>query len=218
MVLSNSKIVAFDIDGTILDSTAAIVYSLNQALKVNGFAELPSSQIAKSIGRPIDEFLRKFLPDDLIMTSVVKDFRSELGNNGYLRTKIFPGITSALSLLRQQGILCAVATNKNTDLAVKVLSDMELDSYFSLIIGQDKALPKPSPLMLEIIKKELSGELLAYCGDTIDDIQSARNAGVKSIAIAGGVNSTSELEDENPTFLISTAIELEQLLREEFIK
>ena len=210
------RIFAFDLDGTVLNSAEAIAFSVNEILIQNNLKTLDNELIKSTIGRPINEVFQKSTKNENQISKMVVEFRNHLAEFGSERTSIFPGIIETLVYLKQENCKNAVATNKNTALAEKVVASMEIANYFDFVVGQDITQPKPSPDMLNYIKQISNCEIAAMCGDTVDDVLTAQAANVDSIAIASGSHSHRTLKEANPTYLLNNAKELKALIQKEF--
>ena len=204
----SSQIIAFDLDGTILNSSEAICYSVAETCRKFSLQDIPDSLIIESIGRPISELFSKFNVKESDMNKVLDFFRTHLVEVGTQKTYIYSGILEAINYLRSRDILTVIATNKNTLLAKTIINRLNLNKYFNFICGQDMALPKPSNAMLAVIESKLNAKLIALVGDTEDDIKSAQGHKIISIAIASGTRSLGNLSASSPDFLIRSGKEL----------
>lgn len=211
------NIIAFDLDGTLLDSAEAIIYSTIVTLRNWNLPILGSDYVKSTIGRPISEVFKLVTDNEELVGQLVQEFRENLASTGAERTRVFPGIKESLELLKENKWQIAVATNKNTKLAEKVISDMKLSNFFDLVVGQDLTKPKPLPDMLFFIRDELGENVRIMCGDTTDDIYCAKAAGARSIAISSGSQSIEKLKSASPDYFITDASQLTKILQEEAI-
>lgn len=210
-----SKIIAFDLDGTVIDSASAIVESVNQTFfKFSNF-HLSNNEISSTIGRPISELFCKYANNATQLEEMLKYFRWHLGEFGHHKTNVFPGIIESINFIRMRDVRVAIATNKNTTLARTVLGKLGLENLFDYICGQDITEPKPSPKMLEFIESELKCPVIAMIGDTRDDVLTAKKHKTISIAISSGAESYKNLLTSRPDYLLNNAIELKCLLETE---
>lgn len=212
MVFKKDRLLGFDLDGTILDSADAIADCASRVLIEAGIQNASYQRIKETIGRPIKEVFTDLIGDEIRADYLSQEFRNLLALEGHLKTQIFPGILETFDLLLTRNIKIAIATNKNTWLAEKVILDMQINKYFIKIVGQDKAKPKPSPAMLNKIISDLNVEMIAFCGDTEDDIKAAQAANVDAIAIAHGNKEFAKLQTSNPTYLVQSTSELPDLI------
>ena len=218
MASKKREFLAFDLDGTVLDSAEAIAITTNDTLSKFGFPFIDSVYIKSTIGRPISEVFSKVTSDNKVLEEMLLCFRELLATNSHENTSIFPGIIESFESLKNSNIGIAVVTNKSTDLAKRVIKSLGISSYFDLVVGQDLAKPKPAPDMLNLLSKEYELSVLAMCGDTVDDVLCAKEAEITSIAIASGSQSYDTLRKCSPNFLINSALELNELLTEKILK
>ena len=207
-----SQIIAFDLDGTVLDSSEAIYNSVAETVQKFSLQEIPKTVVIESIGRPISELFSRYNLKKSDMDLALKFFRAHLVEVGSKNTLIYPGILETITYLHSRGVFTAIATNKNTLIANTIIDKLNLNKYFNFVCGQDMALPKPSNTMLKVIESKLNAKLIALVGDTEDDVISAQKHKIISIAIASGLQSFERLSESNPDFLIKSATELKSIL------
>jgi phosphoglycolate phosphatase len=173
-----SKVIAFDLDGTLIESKYAIAKSFNSILTKYSFKEMLDQEIYSSIGRPIEEVFERVTDDRQKLQEMVKDFRIELGENGHESTTIIANVIDALKYLREMNYKLAIVSNKPTNLSGKILEQLRLLHFFDFIAGPDLADPKPSGEMLRLCSEYLNSEIVCMVGDTEDDIRCAENFGI----------------------------------------
>jgi len=176
-----SKIIAFDLDGTLIESKYAIAKSFNAILTKYSFKETLDQEIYSSIGRPIEEVFERVTDDRQKLQEMVEDFRIELGANGHESTTINPNVIDALNYLNEMDYRLAIVSNKPTNLSVKVLDQLGLLRFFDFIAGPDLADPKPSGEMLRLCSEYFNSEIVCMVGDTEDDITCAGNFGIPGL-------------------------------------
>ena len=128
------------------------------------------------VNEELDEAILKF-------SSVYSDRLTKL-------TTTFPGTEEMLKNLKKQGCSLAICTNKTYSAANEVLNKLNLAHFFKILIGGDSlsGVKKPNPLpILEILKDLICPKKGAIMvGDSKNDIEAAKNAGIKSIAVSFG--------------------------------
>jgi phosphoglycolate phosphatase len=176
-----SKVIAFDLDGTLIESKYAIAKSFNKILTNYSFQEMPVQEIYSSIGRPIEEIFERVTDDRQKLQEMVQDFRIELGANGHKSTTIITNVIDVLKYFTQMNYKLAIVSNKPTSLSGKVLDQLELLHFFDFIAGPDLADPKPSGEMLRLCSEYFNSEIACMVGDTEDDIRCAGNFGIPGL-------------------------------------
>ena len=185
-------LVAFDLDGTLIDNRVAIRSNFNYARGLHGYPPLPDNQIDSMIGTALTEMFEKTLPesDKNLAPQMVAEYRERYHNTSHEGVVILDGVVGTLERLQSDGFKLAVATTKVNDEVHPLLQRIELYRYFDLVTGSRKGLrTKPYPDMVLYIMKELGviPERATLVGDTPTDVMTARNAGVYSIAVTSSI-------------------------------
>jgi phosphoglycolate phosphatase len=198
------ELVAFDLDGTLVDSVADLAAAVNHALAEIGRAPLTIDQVRPMIGGGSRVMLQRALVAtggdeqlDRLLPGLVEFYAAHIVD----QTRPFPGVVDALDALRAQGVALAVVTNKREQLSFALLEALGLTERFACIIGGDTpglAAMKPdrAPIDLMLRKCPTTGRA-AFVGDSIYDIQAARAA---SIPVALFAPDGSDIPGANAAF------------------
>ena len=111
--------------------------------------------------------------------------------------------------LYEKKIPMSICTNKRQLVTEKLMYQMKIDHYFKIIVGAQDGMPlKPNKDMVELISK-LNLDDFSYfmIGDTSNDIEAARSAGIKSIFVSGGYTDKS-VKALNPDYVLNDMGEL----------
>jgi phosphoglycolate phosphatase len=187
--------IAFDLDGTLVDTAPDLVGAVNELLAERGLSTLPFELGRVMIGRGaralIEQgFAAAGLPlsgDEAtgLTAQFIDIYRGMISNE----SRVFDGVEATLDELARAGALLSVCTNKRTDLSVALLDAFGLTSRFAAVIGSDKA-PAPKPDGRHVITAiEAAGGAIGrsiMVGDSASDVGSARNAGVPSVVVSFG--------------------------------
>lgn len=186
------RIVGFDLDGTLVDSSADLAAGVNHVLTELGRPPLAVEQVVRNIGGGGRRMLALSLADAGIHDEAALPGRYDemiayYSDHIAERTRPYPGVTAALDALTARGARLAVVTNKGERLAIKLLDALGLVARFALILGGDSvAEGKPSPVPLQEMVRRLGGGRAAFVGDSAFDIDAARAAGLPSVAVGFG--------------------------------
>ncbi|SDP95266.1 phosphoglycolate phosphatase [Actinopolyspora xinjiangensis] len=199
-----TRAIVFDLDGTLADTPAAIAELLVEVAAEFGVTVTPE-QAAKTVGRPLEESFGELLgkrEEDSETESAVTRYR-ELFEQRVIGKKtelLYPSVVEGLRILRDSGAKLAVGTSKITPTAEALLSAMEIRDFFDVVVGHDKvSRGKPNPEMGQRSAYELGVPVqeCVYVGDTVSDMQMAREAGMGAVAVTYGVAPRSELNKLN---------------------
>jgi phosphoglycolate phosphatase len=179
--------IAFDLDGTLIDSAGGIAYALNAALAGEGLAGFALNTVHSWIGDGPDALIaralatRELAPRDSyeLAARLRRGFDAATLESPMAGSAVFDGIESTLTELATRRPLLVI-TNKPTPLARAVLEDAGLLGFFAAVHGADTpAQRKPSPLMLRQAAAALGlvPQRLLMIGDAAVDIAAALAAG-----------------------------------------
>ena len=202
--------VLFDLDGTLIDSGAAILASFHHATQTVLGRRYEDDVIMASVGghgirRQMAAFDEDRV-DDLI--AAYRAHNMEL----YRDIRLFPGIEPVLERLRDSGRRLGVVTVKSRITVDLTFELLPLGEYFEVVVnGDDVTEHKPHPAGLELALEQLGADAgtAAYVGDSPFDLQAAKAAGMGAIGVAwGGIHGRDRLEPEQPDALIDRPEEL----------
>jgi pyrophosphatase PpaX len=203
--------VLFDLDGTLIDSGAMIVASMQHAATTVLGRDVPEEELRAAVGGPGLVAQMRAL-DESRVDELVEAYRA---HNEPLHDQLEScvGIEAALETLHGEGRRLGIVTAKRrvtVELAFSVLP--QLEPFFDVIVGADdtqRHKPHPDPLLLALERLGASPGEAAYVGDSPFDVQAAKAAGVFAVAVTwGGIHAASRLEQEQPDALVSTPEEL----------
>ena len=210
------ELLIFDWDGTLMDSTAIIVASLQAACGDLGLP-IPSDERAHYIiGLGLHDAMAHVLPgvDPATYPNVAKRY-GEHFRQREPATPLFAGAAETLRTLRDEGYLLAVATGKSRRGLDQALEKTGLKAVFHATRCGDESDSKPHPGMLNDLIDLLGASPAAtlMIGDTTHDLQMAINAGVAGVAAAYGAHPREQLLALNPLACFDSPQELWQWLR-----
>ncbi len=204
-------LVVFDWDGTLFDSTALIVQSIQAACRDLGLPvpddERASWVIGLSLHGAMAHAVPTITPEQI--PQMVERYRFH-----YIARQhdlaLFPGVLDMLHALRQRHHWLAVATGKSRTGLDEALHAVELRGVFDGTRTADETRSKPDPQMLNELMRQFGTmpERTLMIGDTTHDLQLAANAGASSIAVSYGAHQTSEFAAHSPLFVARTVAEL----------
>jgi phosphoglycolate phosphatase len=213
------RLFLFDLDGTLIDSRADIVSSLNLALAGLEMPPLPESHIVRYVGSGVRKLIERSLremtghePDSELTQKAVTLFREEYGRHLLDHTRLCPDVEEALERLSWARF--AIVSNKPEHFSRRILEGLGLADRFCIILGGDSTphqKPHPEPLLkaMDICKAPPSET--AMIGDSAVDIEAGKAAGVITCGILGGFRAGEELEAAGCDLILDRLLDLAAL-------
>ena len=195
-------LLVFDWDGTLMDSTGAIVRAAQAAIADLGLPSRSDESICSIIGLGLQESWQALFPD--LETDAyehfVASYRDHFVQRERASSRLYPGVTGVLRMLSERGCHLAVATGKSRRGLDHDLEHTELGHFFDATRTADETRSKPHPEMLYSLMSELGfapGQTLMI-GDTEFDLLMARAAGASALAVTWGAHPTARLRAHDP--------------------
>ena len=191
----SGAMVVFDLDGTLVDTAPDLVDTLNVVFAREGLPAVAYQEARTMIGGGARRMIELGLAaegrafDRSHIDRLFDDFLAHYAAHIADRSRPFPGLEAALDTLAADGARFAVCTNKLEWLSVKLLDALGLAQRFAAICGQDTfAIQKPDP---EILRRTIaqaggSSDRAVMVGDSKNDIDTARAAGIPVVAVDFG--------------------------------
>ncbi|MGM9566635.1 MAG: HAD family hydrolase [Clostridia bacterium] len=183
--------VLFDLDGTVLDTLADLVDSVNYVLEKFGFPRRSQGEIRSFLGNGIRKLMERSLPEPVdaeAFEEILGCFRDYYTAHCEMKTKPYPGVRTVIDQIRKAGIPVGMVSNKN-DAAVQALAETFFPGVFDVVIGQRENLaPKPAPDMVNLALGTLGldAKRCLYVGDSEVDKMTADNANMDCALVTWG--------------------------------
>jgi phosphoglycolate phosphatase len=206
------RAVAFDLDGTIIDSAPDLAAAANAMLRVLGHAVLPETDVRHMIGAGVDRLVERTLvasggrsPRKSALEAAGAVFRAEYARGLFVRSRVYPGVEETLRELARAALPLCCITNKHSDFALPLLEAAGLARHFRFTLCAD--VPehrKPGPEMLFAACRRLAVQpaQLLCVGDSATDIAAARGAGCPVAAVSYGYDGGRPIALESPDCLL----------------
>lgn len=187
--------IAFDLDGTLVDSAPDLIGTLNVLLAQEQIAPLPLDEGRPFIGYGARRLLQRGFAaqghalEGEALEALFARFLVHYNAHSADLTRPYPGVVTALTSLKAAGARLSVCTNKLTGLSVPILEALDLSQFFDAVIGADSA-PAAKPDARHLIHAvEAAGGDIARAvmvGDAATDAGAARAAGVPLVLVSFG--------------------------------
>ncbi len=212
------KIIIFDFDGTLGDTRANIVLTMQQTLAAMGYPPVDEEAIAATIGLPLEAVFPYFVPDIseegcLACAGTYREIFER--NRRKLVPGLFPHVRETLSLLKERGYVLTVASSRSSRSLDGFLADMDIASNFSYVLGADKvsrAKPDPEPVLKTLRDLGFPAGEAMVVGDMPVDILMGKGAGAATCAVTTGNASRQALEEAGADHIIDDLAELPAIL------
>lgn len=195
-----TRLIIFDFDGTLGDTRATIVYTMQATMRRLGLPVAGEAEIAATIGLPLEEgfaqLIPSFSPEDCLHCAAV--YRAIFDERCKATApELFPHVKETLDILHRRGHVMTVASSRLSRTLLAFLKDMGIAPYFSYVIGADnvpKAKPDPEPVLQTLCTLGFSASEATVVGDMPVDILMGRRAGARTCGVTYGNASRVDLE------------------------
>ncbi len=187
--------IIFDLDGTLVESAPDLAATTNVLLQRQGRRMIELDELRSMVGKGARVMIEKAMAatgepaTEEQIKAMIPEFLEYYGENLADHTLPFPGVIDALDQLGARGCLLGVCTNKFESMSRKLLDILGMSHHFKAVLGGDTLkIRKPDPEhVLESIRR-VGGtpERAIMVGDSNNDIDAAKAAGVASIAVSFG--------------------------------
>lgn len=193
--MTSSRIIIFDLDGTLVDTAPDLVNALNYILTREGMPAVPMAAARNMIGAGVRKLIERGLEVDgrnaslADITRLTSDFIDYYAAHIADESKPFDGLEATLDALSAQGYIFAVCTNKLEWLSKLLLDQLHLTPRFAAVCGGDTfGVSKPDPVILRQTIARAGGDLskAIMVGDAGPDVGVARRAGIPVIGVEFG--------------------------------
>lgn len=235
--LSAIRGIAFDLDGTLIDSAPGLALAVDRALYALELPMAGEARVVNWIGNGADVLMKRTLEwareeratqrtmqgkpaaDDvplaeqlIVMRKLFDHYYAEVAEEGSF---LFPTVADTLNSLHAKGLPLAVVTNKPTPFVAPILQALAINHYFSVVMGGDDVQnkkPHPESLLRVAQKLNLTPDELLFVGDSRNDIQAAKAAGCCSVGLTYGYNYGEAIALSEPDFICEQFNQLLPLL------
>jgi phosphoglycolate phosphatase len=194
------ELVVFDLDGTLVDSEHQISVATNETRRLFGLSPAKSRQLQSWFGKHPEIFFSELSAEDNELA--VNSFRKTLSQSLHL-IKPISGAHNLLDYLREMNITLAVATTKPSWLAVSVVAEVGMSTYFDHVQGSEGLNPKPSTDVFRKVEETLgfSPSVKFAIGDRISDMKASVSAGYRSTLLSSRFR---ELNDKEFSIMLAS--------------
>ncbi len=217
------KMVMIDLDGTLIDTVPDLAAAANRMLSDLGRPAWDEAHYRTWIGNGVPRFVKRALTGEMQSESEsalfergLALFRKHYGAAVADLSRPYPGVVAGLERLARAGFQLACITNKAEAFTLPLLRQLDLHKYFKLVLSGD-SLPKqkPDPLPLTHACKHfgITPDHGVLVGDSSNDVQAARAAGMPVICVTYGYNHGHDIRESHPDAVVESLTDVPPYLR-----
>ncbi|MSR16234.1 MAG: phosphoglycolate phosphatase [Methylococcaceae bacterium] len=220
-----SVVIAFDLDGTLIDSAPDLVKAVNYALTKLDKPTHSQATIQQWIGNGADVLVKRALlnnwhvgeiPDDFAVAFEL--FKTYYAEHDWVHSRLYDGVLETLQTLKNADFKLACVTNKTARFTNPLMETAGLAPYFDFIASGDTFVemkPEPLPLLETAKLFNVVPENAWMIGDSINDISAGKRAGFKTIAVSYGYPGQHSMVDLNADYTVNAILEIVDLIKNE---
>jgi HAD superfamily hydrolase (TIGR01509 family) len=206
--------VIFDLDGTLLDGRGDIANAASFTLKTLNLPDKNREEIVGAMGGGPEEFIKKLLDkdDEEMISKAVTIFTGYFIRHPAEEAQLYPNVLEALEYLKRKRKF--VVTNRSKNMTEATLRALGIAHYFEDIVGAVNSCRKPSACPLDHLTNafNIGKEKALLVGDMDVDVQSGKNAGIKTCWVSYGLGKWETVESLQPDYTIDDMIELTKII------
>lgn len=212
------KLIIFDLDGTLIDSSRDITDAINYAIEPYGLSPLTTKDTIKLVGEGISRLIEKLLSttifngNDDVRRTVMDRFLEYYSAHLLDNTDTYPDVRLTLERLKEYKK--AVISNKREALSRRILEGLGLSNFFDTIIGSDSTpekKPSPLPILKVLAELDVKPQEAIIVGDSNLDIEAGRAAGLRTVSVTYGYRPYEMIKDAD--FVIDRIGDLEEIIK-----
>ncbi len=217
------KMVMIDLDGTLIDTVPDLAAAANHTLADLGRPAWDENHYRTWIGNGVPRFVKRALtgemqaePDAALFEKALVIFRKHYGDAVADLSRPYAGVVEALDRFAAMGFSLACITNKAEAFTVPLLKQLGLFKYFKLVLSGDslpKQKPDPLPLLHACKYFGITPDHGVLVGDSSNDVQAARAAGMPVICVTYGYNHGHDIRDSHPDAVVDSLTDVPPHLR-----
>jgi len=215
--LAGRQVILFDLDGTLVDSATDLFRAMNMSLNTMQLPLVTEDQVRVWIGKGTSLFCRSVLEhlmgtvDEAQHSQLLATFLKIYNADPCSGTQPFPGILGFLDWAKAEGKTLVCVTNKPEEPARTILDVLDMTHYFADIIGGDRfeeRKPHPRQLLHCVEQYGVRKEQVLMVGDSSNDVEASRRAGIDCIVVSYGYNHGENIADCQPQLIVDDLREL----------
>lgn len=212
-----ADLIIFDLDGTIMNSIPDLTNAINCVADQYSFSVYSEDKVGELVGGGVVELVEKAFntsKNDINFSNYYDLFMEHYGKNHSNCSHLFDGVIEVLEHFETKKL--AILSNKLQMFTEQMAKDYDIYRYFDIILGAtDGMAKKPSSEPIDFIVKRLGGDrkTTIMVGDSEPDIQTAKNSGIRSVAVTYGYRTKEQLSAFEPDRIIDKITDLITIIK-----
>ncbi|HEY5790157.1 MAG TPA: phosphoglycolate phosphatase [Gammaproteobacteria bacterium] len=216
------QLLLFDLDGTLVDSVPDLVAAVNRMLADLGRPAAAAGDVRNWVGNGAVRLVKRALvgalegePDAAEFARAMPLFLRYYAEENCRHSRPYPAARATLRRLASAGYRMACITNKPAAFTLPMLEQLELAEHFGLVVSGDSTSatkPDPAPLLYATDFFKVPPGQALMIGDSVNDIQAARAAGIPVVCVSYGYNHGHDIRGAGPDGVVDSLAELDELL------
>jgi phosphoglycolate phosphatase len=217
-VLQGKRLIAFDLDGTLIDSVPDLAMAVTRTLRELDLRVPSEDEVRDWVGNGAAVLMERALtwalqvpPTQALQQRAYEAFMQHYGAAPNDLTTLYPGVKHTLQVLHANGLTLVLITNKPERFIEPLLNHFELLGYFTHWIGGDSLAekkPHPLPLLHAARSCQIPPSECVMVGDSRHDMAAGKAAGFTTLALPYGYNHGEPIEESHPDLMLSSLIDL----------
>jgi HAD superfamily hydrolase (TIGR01509 family) len=207
-------VVAFDFDGTLADTTSAILATALQTLRELEHPPVPEERFVPMIGLPLKQAFLEAGVDPQAADACVVRYRERFPDHA-AKVALFPAVRACLDELTRLGLVMGIVSSRGRASLFDLIERLRIGAHFRAVVGEEDVLckkPEPEPVLKLAATLGVSPARVLVVGDTTYDIEMGHAAGAPTCAVTYGSHDAARLERARPTYRLDSLAGLRALL------
>jgi phosphoglycolate phosphatase len=213
------EMLLFDLDGTLVDSVPDLAFCLNAMLAEFALPAASEDDVRMWVGNGAERLVKRALtrrmdgePDDAtLLKRALARLMEIYAENTDQYSQLYPGVIEGLAFAKSLGCPLGLVTNKAERFTVPLMRSLGILDHFDIVIGGDTLptqKPDPGPLLHCAVQYRAAPERSVMIGDSINDLQAARAAGMRILCVSYGYNHGHDIGTHGPDAILHSLAEL----------
>lgn len=209
----NYKYIIFDFDGTVNDTSAGIYATFSKVLEHFG-VDASKVDLSRHIGPPLEDSYTRLLGKERCLQAIELHKQVFDSTNAADNSRLYDGITDVLGELKKSGkFVLAIASSKYEPHVLYSLRCKGLEGYFDCVYGQTERRGFKKDVIRQLIEDNgWDKNLCLMIGDTLHDVEGAKECGIDAVAVTYGFGRPDELATCHPIATVHSPKEIAELL------